>query len=70
MGFFIVPPDTEGDVGSNHYIQMNNLVFEIFDKSGNTVLGPLANRILWSDLGGICATNDDGDPIVLYDEAG
>lgn len=64
----VVPPDTEGDVGPNHYVQMNNLIFEIFDKSGNSVVGPLANNSLWSGFGGICEENNDGDPIVLYDQ--
>ena len=28
------PPDTDGDVGPNHYFQMANLSFQIFNKSG------------------------------------
>lgn len=64
----VVPPDTEGDVGPNHYVQMNNLVFEIFDKSGNSILGPLPNDTLWSGFGGICETHNDGDPIVFHDQ--
>ncbi len=68
IGGRVVPPDTEGDVGPNHYVQMNNLIFEIFDKSGNSILGPLANNALWSGFGGICETNNDGDPIVMYDQ--
>ncbi len=64
----VVPPDTNGDVGPNHYIQMNNLVFEIFNKSGVSVLGPLPSNVLWSGFGGICQTNNDGDPIVFHDQ--
>ena len=64
----VVPPDTNGDVGPNHYVQMNNSVFEIFDKQGNTVLGPLPNNALWSGFGGICQSNNDGDPIVFHDQ--
>jgi hypothetical protein len=68
VGFRIVPPDTNGDVGLDHYVQMNNLVLEIFDKAtGATVLGPAAGNTLWAGFGGICQTNNDGDPIVLYD---
>jgi len=29
------PPDTDGDVGQNHYIEALNVSFRIFDKSGN-----------------------------------
>lgn len=64
----VVPPDTNGDVGPNHYVQMNNSVFEIFDKQGNTILGPLPNNTLWSGFGGICQANNDGDPIVFHDQ--
>ncbi|MCP4205321.1 MAG: hypothetical protein GY769_25705, partial [bacterium] len=55
LGFRIVPPDTEGDVGRKYYAQMNNLVFEIFDKTdGSTVLGPLPNNIFFTGTGGVC----------------
>src|SRR4029453_6482996 len=68
VGGRVVPPDTEGDVGPNHYMQWNNLVFEIFDKSGTTVLGPLPGNAFWDGLGGFCETQNDGDPIVVYDQ--
>ena len=29
------PPDTNGDVGPNHYVQTVNIGFRVFDKSGN-----------------------------------
>lgn len=67
LGFRIVPPDTNGDVGRNHYVQWNNLLYEVFDKSGNSILGPRAGNSLWTGFGGICEENNDGDPIVLYD---
>ncbi len=68
LDFRVVPPDTEGDVGPDHYIQMINLIFAIYDKdTGNIVSGPFANNDLWQGFGGICETNNDGDPIVLYD---
>ena len=68
LGFRIVPPDTNGAVGLNHYVQENNLVLEIFDKAtGATVLGPAAGNVLWAGFGGICQTSNDGDATVLYD---
>jgi len=70
-GFFIAgaPPDTNGAVGLTQYVQWVNLSFAIFDKTtGNKVLGPLAGRSLWQGFGGNCETNNDGDPIVLYDK--
>ncbi|HEV7239407.1 MAG TPA: carboxypeptidase regulatory-like domain-containing protein [Thermoanaerobaculia bacterium] len=68
-GFRIAPPDSNGDVGPNHYVQFINLVFEMFDKTtGASVLGPSKGSALWIGFGGVCENNDDGDPIVLYDQ--
>lgn len=68
-GFFFAPPDTDGDVGPNHYVQMINVVTTIYDKNGNPLLGPFPNNVFWTGLGGLCETTNRGDPIVLYDEA-
>jgi hypothetical protein len=68
LGILLAPPDTDGDVGLNHYVQMTNLVTTIFDKSGNVVLGPFPNNVFWTGLGGPCQNTNEGDPIVLYDE--
>ena len=68
LGTFIAPPDTVGDVGENHYVQMFNLLTQIFDKEGNTVLGPFPTSTFFTGMSGNCAISDDGDPIVLYDE--
>ena len=65
----VLPPDTNGDVGPNHYIQWVNLSFAIFRKSDGAVLyGPADGKTLWQGFGGPCETSNDGDPIVLYDE--
>lgn len=65
----LVPPDTNGDVGPSNYVQMVNSRFEIYDKQGNSLAGPLAISTLWSTAGatGPCATRNDGDPVVVYD---
>ena len=68
LGFRVVPPDTDGDVGPNYYLQWINSTTEIFDKNGNSVLGPSAGNIYFQGLNTDCATDNDGDPIVLYDE--
>lgn len=67
-GFILAPPDTVGAVGTSHYVQMTNLLTRIYDKSGNTVLGPIPTSTFFTGLGGNCEISDDGDPIVLYDE--
>jgi Fibronectin type III domain len=65
----VLPPDTNGDVGPNHYIQWVNLSFAIFRKTDGAVLyGPADGKTLWQGFSGPCSTSNDGDPIVLYDE--
>ncbi len=62
----INPPDTVGDVGPKHYVQMVNLAnYQIWDKSGTPLTGVLSLGNLWP-VGNICRTNT-GDPIVVYD---
>lgn len=66
-----IPPDTEGAVGDQYYVQWINASFAVFDKStGAMVYGPAAGNVIWSGFtggGGVCASQNDGDPIVRYD---
>jgi methionine-rich copper-binding protein CopC len=63
------PPDTEGTVGATQYVQWVNTSFAVFNKStGALIAGPTAGNTMWSGFGGGCQTNNDGDPIVLYDK--
>jgi hypothetical protein len=70
-GFFCncMPPDNDGAVGTTQYVQYINLEYQVFDKSGNSVLGPLAGNNFWSGFGGSCQTDNSGDPIVRFDAA-
>ncbi len=61
----VVPPDTYGDVGPNHYFQVVNLAFQIFNKSGTSLLGPLPTNSVWT---GMPNNSNSGDAVVLYDE--
>ncbi len=63
----VYPPDTQGDVGPNHYVQWVNLSFAIYNKTGTLLYGPANGSTLWSGFGGPCETTNDGDPITLYD---
>ncbi len=68
----VTPPDTVGDVGPRHYVQMVNLTFQIFDKAGTSLAGPSNTNTLWTSNAvddGKCDTQNAGDPIVLYDQA-
>ena len=63
------PPDTDGEVGATQYVQMVNEGYQVFNKStGASVLGPASIVSLWSGFGGLCETNGNGDPVVLYDQ--
>jgi PKD domain len=62
-----VPPDPEGDVGVNDYVQWVNLEFEIWSKSGSVLYGPAAGSTLWSGFGGACESYNLGDPQVVFD---
>ncbi len=64
----VYPPDTDGDVGPDHYVQMINLSFAVYDKSGNKLYGPVDNSTLWQGFIGPWTGTNDGDPILLYDD--
>src|SRR5437899_7940332 len=67
------PPDTNGDVGPRDYVQTVNTDFAIFNKDpsrgtvGTVRYGPVPINKLWSGFGGLCQTDNDGDPTVVYD---
>jgi len=68
FGFRVNPPDPVGDVGPNHYVEMINLVFGVYDKQGNLLLGPVDTGTLWAGFAIEDCTDPSGDPIVVYDQ--
>jgi hypothetical protein len=68
FGFRVNPPDPNGDVGPNHYVEIVNLVFAVYDKAGNLLLGPVDTGSLWAGFAIPDCTDPSGDPIVLYDQ--
>jgi hypothetical protein len=61
------PPDPNGDVGPNHYIEAVNDAVAIYSKTG-TRLAAFTQDNLWSGVGSTpCNGNSQGDPIVVYD---
>jgi hypothetical protein len=68
FGFRVNPPDPVGDVGPNHYVEMINLVFGVYSKTGALLLGPVDSGTLWSDFAVPDCTDPSGDPIVVYDQ--
>jgi hypothetical protein len=66
------PPDTNGDVGPAHYIQVVNTSIGIFRKSDGVRLAAFTFDSLWSSAhtGTACDNNNQGDPTVVYDPIG
>lgn len=64
----VLPPDTEGAVGKNHYVQVVNLSFAIYNKNGTLNSGPFNTNTLWTGFGGPCENDNSGDAIFMYDE--
>jgi subtilisin-like proprotein convertase family protein len=68
VGFVgVLPPDTVGDVGPSHYVQMVNSTFRIWDKTGHPLVPVRRLSDLFAPLGSPCGTRNDGHPTVLYD---
>jgi Secretion system C-terminal sorting domain len=61
------PPDVSGDVGPNHYMMMINCSYQIWNKTGTSLLGPFNLSTIWSELPSPLDTMNSGDPVVLYD---
>jgi hypothetical protein len=68
FGFRVNPPDPNGAVGPNHYVEMINLVFGVYSKTGALLLGPVDTGTLWAGFAVPDCTDPSGDPIVLYDQ--
>ena len=74
----VAPPDTTGDVGPNHYVQWVNLRYAIYTltrDANNQISGfnlvagfPKNGNVIWQGFGGRCQSDNDGDPIVQYDQ--
>jgi hypothetical protein len=61
------PPDTNGDVGPDHYIENVNIGIGIYDKTTGVELVKILFDDLFDGTGTSCDDQNRGDPIVLYD---
>jgi hypothetical protein len=68
FGFRVNPPDPIGDVGPNHYVEMVNLAFAVYSKTGTLLLGPASLGSLWAGFPVTDCQDNSGDPVVLYDQ--
>lgn len=59
------PPDVNGDVGKDYYVEIVNATFlKVFNKMGVAVSGLITANSIWSQVQQTSA----GDPILLYDQ--
>src|SRR6184192_4166947 len=68
FGFRVNPPDPNGEVGRNNFVEMINLVYAVYDKAGNLLAGPIDTGSLWAGFAIPDCTDPSGDPVVLYDK--
>jgi hypothetical protein len=63
------PPDTDGDVGPNYFIQAVNTSIGIYNKSDGSRVAAFTFDTFMSQghFGNLCDTDNFGDPVVLYD---
>jgi hypothetical protein len=63
------PPDTNGDVGPQYYIQTINTSIGVFRKSDGARVAAFTFDTFMSQgsFGNLCDTDNFGDPVVLYD---
>jgi hypothetical protein len=62
------PPDTNGDVGMNYYVQVVNTSIGIYNKATGAVVSTTTfNSFFPSSVGSPCDANNQGDPVVHYD---
>jgi MBG domain/Carboxypeptidase regulatory-like domain len=63
------PPDTNGDVGPQYYIETINVAIGIYDKSTGAQVAAFTFDSFMSqgNFGNLCDTDNFGDPVVVYD---
>lgn len=64
-----IPPDPNGEIGPHNYVEMTNAAngLGVFDRTGKVLLN-VPNNAVFKGFGGPCEQQDDGDPIVVYDQ--
>ena len=63
------PSDSNMAVGPNAIVEVVNVLFQVFNKTGGSIAGPTNIQNLFSGLAGDCSSSTYGDPVVLYDRA-
>ncbi len=66
-GLLVFPPDANGDIGPQHYVQAVNSLVRVFDRNGNALTPPISLIDIFAPLGTACSQRIDGLTNVLYD---
>jgi hypothetical protein len=64
----ISPPDPDGDVGPNHYVQVVNVQYSVYTKTGLRLVGPAPLGSLFAGFPVEDCAGNHGDPIALHDQ--
>jgi fibronectin type 3 domain-containing protein len=64
----VLPPDTNGAVGGQYYVQWVNLHYAVFNKATGAQVLQVAGKQVFANLNNACSTTNQGDPIVQYDK--
>jgi hypothetical protein len=64
----LVPPDPNGEVGPNDFVELINLQMAVYSKTGHLRFGPVTLQDIFAPLGKQCGVSGVGDPIVVYDQ--
>lgn len=66
----LVPSDSNATVGATQIVETVNVSYQVFSKTGVSLLGPANLSSVWSNFGGVCQNGPNfSDPVVLYDKA-
>jgi hypothetical protein len=61
------PSDSNMAVGPTQIVEVVNVQFAVYSKTGATLAGPTNIQSIFSTLAGDCGSGTYGDPVVLYD---
>src|SRR6266850_2156130 len=65
---FADPPDTDGAIGPNHFVELINGTFSVYNKSTGTRVQTMSDVTFWSRAGYTVPSNwDITDPRIVYD---
>jgi hypothetical protein len=62
------PSDNSLAVGPDHIVQTVNTRLVILTRKGHPLYGPVSTNLVFAGLGGPCATRNNGDAVVRYDQ--